>query len=463
MAHKVLFLPGIMGSNLDLPDGERVWPPKPREVVMGYKRVDKLQSPDAKPAGVITKVACFGFYNTILRYFDELGFKPDSADKQLLTFDYDWRRDLFDIAEHVADRLTQELGQMGDDDRLSIVGHSMGGLIGRLVLETGKYDDRNWFANVDLFVTCSTPHLGAPLALVRTLGLDSAMGISGDDYREMAKNADYPSGYQLLPAPGEDACWDISDERDIAPLDIYDPETAKSLGLDPDLVARAKAVHDAFAAGKQPDHVRYFYFGGTGHKTVSRVNVMGFGSFKPRMTKVQTRGAGDGTVPIWSSYPRSTQKHTVVNEHSTVFRGDSFRNVMFAIFGKMVGPLDLESVRALGVEAASGEQVPTFSMAQHVHHLSSKDEGIEIVIDSADGLSELDMRLVTEAVDEDMAVTGKYRDEVPLGYSGPRFRTLTIDLDMPDRPGFYAVKLEALEPDGQAFELAEPIPFSVAN
>ena len=277
MTHTILFLPGIMGSNLDLPDGERVWPPKPIETVLGYKRIEKLQSPDARPAGIIEKVACFGFYNTILGYFAQLGYGQSGA-QRLLAMDYDWRRDLFDTADEIADRVTAALGTPGADDRLSIVGHSMGGLVGRLLLETGRYDDRAWFPTVDLFMTLSTPHLGAPLALARTLGLDNAVGISGKDFKTLSQNPDYPSGYQLLPAPGEEACWNVEAGDALEPIDIYDPTAAAALGLVPALVGRAKALHDAFAAGVPPEHVRYFYFAGTGHKTVSRVNVDGLGS-----------------------------------------------------------------------------------------------------------------------------------------------------------------------------------------
>lgn len=451
MAGIIVFLPGIMGSRLSVGE-EEVWPPTPRETITGYGRLDKLQSADARPTDILRNVKCFQFYSTILKQIEDLGYSQGGVDKRLIPIAYDWRRDLFDLAEFIADYLDR---QIKPDDKLTIVAHSMGGLISRLILESGRFADRAWFGQIEMFCALATPHTGAPLALARVLGLDGAMGISAADFKTLTKNADYPSGYQLLPAPGEDACWDVSKDKRIDVLDIYDAQVARSLGMEPALVERARAVHEAFAAGAPPAHVRYFYFAGTAHKTVSRVNVDNPGAKVPQMTKVQTRGAGDGTVPMWSALPRPTQKHVVVNEHATVFRGASFRNVFAALFGQHIGKLDLERV---------GDGVPSVSLSQQVYHLADAGEGIEVVVDSSDGISELNAQLVVERITEEQAVDGSFREVTPLAYSGGALRTLVLDLEMPERPGFYQLRLQLVEDGAEAIDLLEePLPFTVTR
>ena len=339
MTEALVFIPGIFGTRLHTLEGEEVWPPTALETKLGYGRIDKLQRGDLKVGEIIDNVLCVKFYSPIQKYFKDLGFKATGA-KQLVEFPYDWRRNLFDLADQLANRLNDLAAE-----KIYIVAHSMGGLISRLVLESGSYVDRPWFDKIELFVALATPHNGAPLALGRILGLESAMGLSGEDFRKLSENAEYPSGYQLLPAPHEDACWDQADVY-LKPLDIYDDSTATKLGLKPELVAKAKAVHDTLSNGSPPNGVRYFYFAATGHETVTRVNVVGTGKNtyeREMMNMTTTRDAGDGTVPMWSALPRSKQKQVVVNEHTGVFRGSPFKKVFFRLFGDMSGGEALEA------------------------------------------------------------------------------------------------------------------------
>src|SRR5262245_50227779 len=265
-----VFVPGIMGTELVTASGEVVWPPKPLETQFGYNRVNKLLGEDVRPGKIIENVMCFDFYGSLFAQFRELGFQ-ESGDKRLYLFPYDWRRDL----EQTANDLAAQVDAVDRDGakEIFIVAHSMGGLVSRLVLETAAYDNRPWFRKIKSFIALGTPHQGAPLALARVLGLDSTLGISKEDFRKLASDPRYPSGYQLLPAPNEAACWNKEDLA-VGAVDIYDPTTAERLGLNTALLARARFVHDSLAQGKPPTHVRYFYFAGTGHETVTRVNVL---------------------------------------------------------------------------------------------------------------------------------------------------------------------------------------------
>src|SRR5262249_34348627 len=149
----------------------------------------------------------------------------------------------------------------------------------------------------------------------------------------------YPSGYQLLPAPEEAACWDQTG-KSLEVADIYDATVASGLSLDPQLLSRARFVHDTLRAGAPPQHVRYFYFAGTGHETLTRVNVIRDSSGKypaDKMVVTRTEGAGDGTVPMWSALPRAAQKQVVVNEHSHVFTGLPFQRFFYRLLGGDLG------------------------------------------------------------------------------------------------------------------------------
>jgi pimeloyl-ACP methyl ester carboxylesterase len=341
----LVFVPGIMGTKLLGANDEELWPPTALETQFGYGRVDKLLAEDVRFGEIIRSVMCFDFYGSLIDQFAELQFRPDDGAKRLYLFPYDWRRDL----ENTAERLAAQLDAVDRDgaDEIHLVAHSMGGLVTRLVLETGKFANKPWIAKIKSFIALAVPHQGAPLALARVLGLDSTLGISKSDFRRIGNDRRYPSGYQLLPAPKEEACWN----QDLAlhALDIYDAATAARLGLDTVLLARARSVHEALAAGAPPSHVRYFYFAGTGHETVTRVNVTenAAGAFSLGDMKVtRTEGAGDGTVPFWSALPRSVQKQIVVNEHAHVFQGMPFKRVFYRLLGGDLGPalqkLDLD-------------------------------------------------------------------------------------------------------------------------
>lgn len=414
-----VLVPGIMGTELVLPDGEIVWPPKVSETLFGYSRIDKLQDISALPREIIGNVSCVEFYSPLQSLLAQLGFTT-SGDKVLVQHPYDWRKDLFELADGLASRLDTVTA-----DRIIIVAHSMGGLISRLLLETKTFRGRSWFPKIASFLALATPHNGAPLALARVLGLDSALGISGEDFRKLAGNPAFPSGYQLLPAPGEDACWNVSPGADLAPLDIYDNAVAISLGMSPALIARARAVHDALNSGTAPDHVRYFYFSGAGHKTVTRINING-----SKAQMVTTPDAGDGTVPTWSSLPRTVQKQVVVNEHANVFRGDPFKRVFFRLFGADAG-VPLEAAVDAAFKLAVSLQRPIFEQG----------DPVEVVLYSEVPFTTLQGELVFEERTEEDAA-GSVAARVKINYQGPSVAMFALSIQTSLEPGVYELRYE---------------------
>lgn len=428
--HIVVFIPGIMGTRLELkaPDGsvEEVWPPTPLETKFGYKRIDKLMKPAVYPTTLISSVLCFQFYSTITNILNNLGFVEGGGAKKLVLFPYDWRQDLFKTADALAAKL--DAIQAEKATKISIVAHSMGGLISRLLLESGSYKSRKWFGKIDQFVALAVPHLGAPLALARVLGLDATLGVSGADFVKFSASTAYPSGYQLLPPRAEICCWDQA-SPDLAGLDIYDPATAKRLGLSTANLKRASAVHDVLNTGAPPKGVRYFYFAGTGHRTVSRVNVTvgGPGPIDHEFSlKTVTPDGGDGTVPLYSALPRQGQRQMVVNEHSTVFEGDPFLRVFVRLLGGNEGPAIEAAMIAkpAGPPLALSVEAPVVPVGQD----------IEIVMAIApNALTGGDARrlvlsgkLALERAEDAEAVKFKAVGEFPIAYDGPAIDRLSL-------------------------------------
>jgi pimeloyl-ACP methyl ester carboxylesterase len=389
------------------------------ETIFGYNRLTELQDPAARPTRVIARVSCVDFYAPLQSLFAQLGYQA-TGDKKLIEHPYDWRQDLFDLADGLAARLD---GVQADD--ISIVAHSMGGLVSRLMLETDTYRGRPWFDRIKRFIALATPHTGAPLALARVLGLDAAVGISGAGFRTLSANPAYPSGYQLLPAPGEAACWNAQVGSGLAPLDFYDPAVATRLGMKPALVARAKALHDALRAGSPPTGVRYFYVSGTGHKTVTRVNITG-----TKAEVVTTPDAGDGTVPIWSQLPRTVQKQVVVNEHANVFRGNPFKRVFFRLFGADAGAPE---------EAILGTADLNISLQKQVFAHGSP---IEVVLSADAPITALAGRLVFDRISDADAVEQPAVAAVPISYDGPALPSLALTITVDLSPGFHELRFE---------------------
>jgi Lecithin:cholesterol acyltransferase len=416
----VVFVPGTMGSILSTPQGEEVWPPTPVEVVTGYKRKQKLLREDLLVGDIVREVSCFDFYKPLVETLAAIGFKENGAGDRLHVWPYDWRRDL----EVLADRLAKRLDELpAGVTSIVIVAHSMGGLITRLVLESGKFDAKPWFGKIKSFMSLATPHLGAPLALARVLGLDSALGISAADFREIGADRRYPSGYQLLPAPREAACWDIKAGSTLGELDIYDAATATNLGLDPTLVARAAWVHKTLTDGSVPGHIRYFYFAGSGHKTATRINVA---TNSKQVTR--SEDAGDGTVPLWSALPKSAQKQLVVGEHASFFKEATFKAVFFRLFGKS---FPTPPVAVAGTVAAT---ISVQSLS-----IRKKDE-IELVIAPLKPVESVAGKVVLERSEGPGKPFAKFGPMAKVSYSGPPIPVLKLRLPATDKPGFYQVR-----------------------
>ena len=116
-----------------------------------------------------------------------------------IEFSYDWRIDLLRSAALLGDPLNTVV-EKDRATRVTLVCHSMGGLVARILLEsTGSGSPPKWKDNVKRLLCICTPHLGAPKSLAMCMGLEGETTITARDVKTLCDSTDYPAAYQLLP------------------------------------------------------------------------------------------------------------------------------------------------------------------------------------------------------------------------------------------------------------------------
>ena len=419
----IIFLPGILGSALHL-GTEEVWPPTPWEAQFGYDRIDKLLDPAVKAGKPIEKVLCFEFYKPILADLADIASGSIGAPpRSLHSFGYDWRVDINDAAADIAGRI--DALPEGARAEIHLVGHSMGCLVLRLILESGLYDDRGWLANVRTLVSIAGPHLGAPTALVRVMGLEGSAGLAPADIKRVAADPRYPALYQLLPAPGIAAVWNVRGGA-LGELDLYDPEVAEALGLDAGNLAKARAVHDVLANGNRPGHVGYLTLAGSGADTWLRVDLSG-----ARASARMGKEAGDGTVPLWSAVDPRGVHHAAPGAHDQVFRNAQIRALIFRALG----------ANPPGVPFASSTGKPLIAIvvSQTIYAQTAQ---VDLTLVPAAASRHIAGDLVLEHSDAARSPVFQPVSRTGLSYAGAEVEQLKVRLGPLPRSGFYRVTFE---------------------
>lgn len=277
----VVFVPGTMGSELVDQQQRVVWPPgRTPKPIDPEELVRILLDRNIRVGDVIGHAPCAGeIYDPLLTHLAALQV-------DVVPFAYDWRRDIRTIAAALA----QRIGDIAGTDSIALVAHSMGGLVVRWLLESGAYANEPWFTRIDRAVFAATPHFGAPLALFRILGLDGIpIVVPGWAFKLLSADPqEYPSGFQLLPAPGIDCVTRPSQPS----LTVYEGFPV----LDRTGTSAATQLHDVLDRFVRPDSVIYTAAYGTGHDTVAGIRLA-------TQTPEESPGDGDGTVPAWSGNP----------------------------------------------------------------------------------------------------------------------------------------------------------------
>jgi hypothetical protein len=148
--------------------------------------------------GVPQPLPCYGVYQPLQ---DDLAKIAKSCGAQFVNFPYDWRKDVVSSAEKLAAKIKSRVSS--SSDKITLVCHSMGNLLARIILESGDYASKSWFGNIKRYVGICGPHYGVPVILEYTLGLKSWLGISSSDMKTLSRDPRYPSCYQCLPFKGK--------------------------------------------------------------------------------------------------------------------------------------------------------------------------------------------------------------------------------------------------------------------
>lgn len=338
--HHVFFVPGIMGSKLALrrPDGsdEEVWPPSVGEVLTGYRRIEKLIDKQVRSTGVIER-QCVAFYGPILEALRDSGVTENGDKLRLVAWHYDWRMDLADTSKALADAFDQVMSS-DSQARISIICHSMGGLVTRGCLEDPLHKNASWLDHVELVLFLATPHDGAPLALSRTLGVGgSSLGLNAGQLKILANQTGYPSAYQLLPGTDEPVAWRLDG------LDPFLGQTIAQIAADPanglnlQSLAAARQFRAKLDMTRRNPACRYFSVVSASHATATRFDAKG-----TQYSPVEPKSSGDGTVPVRSSAALPVQTGFVVADHVGVAKHDDAIVLALTLLGlRKPGPVPL--------------------------------------------------------------------------------------------------------------------------
>ncbi len=327
-----IFVPGIKGSFLETPEGERVWLNASDLLSSGDRSLALPPGGDdrfgpLRPNGVLTKFRVFPFASAEV-YLPWLELGHDRL-PGFLPLAYDWRRDAREAVLELAQRVDALAAKHGDRLRVNLVGHSLGGLIALTYVRYGSGDPAKgitWAgaAHVKRLVLAGAPFGGSPSFLSDILRGDP----TGKNVRLLAPEAmaSFVSSFELLPYPGtflvarEGAELLLHRAGAPLPLDVRDPATWESVPAARRPAAATLAASrvfregllDAPAAPAPPADLRVLVVAGTGRDTTGRVLLARGAEIDSADFHASPVVAGDGRVPESSCLPPAPLDYRVV-------------------------------------------------------------------------------------------------------------------------------------------------------
>jgi pimeloyl-ACP methyl ester carboxylesterase len=320
----IILVPGLLGSRLCRPN-----PSNPAEPIVAWGTLGalpglhKLRLPpegndDLRPCGLVREVVFFGLYSQevyrpIIAHLERLGYREN---RDLLIFDYDWRRSVFDNAEALAAFVREKVGS---DKRFDILAHSMGGLIARVYAVKLGGGER-----IARLFSAGTPFLGS-VKFYESVengwgALNVVMGGIAAFRRTMLS---FPSIFELSPRYA--VCCDGVAAGAISSLP-QDIDAWRALGWDgvdphamPDLSTAFARIDELqrIVDTPLPTGVEDVLLIGVDQRTPHRV---AFDTTRRAATmRIQTTWNGDGTVVRESAtIPRAAVHPTSFGEHERI-------------------------------------------------------------------------------------------------------------------------------------------------
>jgi len=301
-AERVLILPGIMGSKLGFQGAlwdDVIWL-DPLDIVAGQLKLLKLGAKRRIDAlGVILFV-----YLRLKLSLRASGFDADFHP-------YDWRKGVAELGAGLKARIEADRAP-----KVHLVAHSMGGLVARAAINLR-------LPKLGRLVMLGTPNRGSfnPTMLVRGV-YPVLQKLAAFDFthsaEELAREVflDFPSVYELLPAPGS-----------VRSIDLLDPASWPKSGLQPntELLRRARKVQSALA---KPDGERHFLIAGVNQDTITGIRIEK-GEFV-----YESSPDGDGTVPIDLCLLPEARTYYVEEEHGALPNNDAVCSAVAEILHK---------------------------------------------------------------------------------------------------------------------------------
>ena len=414
----IILVPGGGGSRLTLQNQE-VWPPTIPELVAGYNRTPQLLSSNVKVGTILDGIPkvfpCYGVYGPLQ---DDLAKIAKSCGAQFVNFPYDWRKDVLVTAADLAKKIKSCVKSPSDE--ITLVGHSMGNLLAKIILESGDYSGKSWFGNIKRYVGICGPHYGVPVILKYTLGLSSWLGISASDMKALTKDPRYPSCYQCLPFEGKDVLFDSQSGNPQA-KDFYTASVANDYDLDLTNLGKAKDVQTKLSFANKPTTVDYALISGSSHTTDEWLEYDGPTSF----VSAHQDQDGDSTIPLWSSKVLPYTQWVTPGDHVDILKSYPFKQILYLILACKGLTPDLTLMDLPGL---------TISLNKFVY---APYEEIEILLIPDLRTQELSGSLqITRVVGPDARRFVRYQEQ-PVVYRGPQITYLRSTIAAPADPGVY--------------------------
>lgn len=214
-ASSVLFLPGVEASRLyeklDMLGEYRLW--EPRDRVEDLQRLYLDNEGKSVSDGIYTKDVVDSFFGIVGIYGGFVDYMNDLVKENIIKewkpIPYDWRLPLEDIVDsgiklengemNIIEEL-EKLAKNSNTGKVTIIGHSNGGLLGKVLIDRLKTAGKENL--VDKFIMVATPQVGTPKAMAGLLhgdklGIPMTM-VNRSTARNLVENMS--SAYNLLPS-----------------------------------------------------------------------------------------------------------------------------------------------------------------------------------------------------------------------------------------------------------------------
>jgi pimeloyl-ACP methyl ester carboxylesterase len=300
--HPIVFVPGIMGSELWL-GKERIWP----NLKVLFKEPDFFKYPGLpgiEARGILQEVVVVPNLIKLEQYsrlgdylVENLGYTRGA---DFFEFAYDWRQDV----RKTARQLAQFVDVLPVKVPVKIIAHSLGTLVSRYYIE--RCGGRN---KVDRLILMGGPHLGTPNAVSSLLFGPEVLpfGLMGEKLRRVIST--FETSYQILPVYAcgmdqfgqgfnfmKDDAWLAPEQK---PLWQAAREFKRELGTTTSV----------------PTTCIFGY----GQKTVDRIKLLRKPDGTLSNSVYESRANGDGSVPENSAVLDGADFHPVHQMHGALF------------------------------------------------------------------------------------------------------------------------------------------------